>query len=130
MGKLHHLYENHDSYVHANFHDFDPSPSTTTPTDVELVSRPCALNLVQLVGFVFGNFAYITFFDGSVSNPPKLVINLGHNQTSGTTEHSSPRGKKVYPIPGAGIRFDESIWVRVENNNQWPIISTVTVVYR
>jgi len=128
MNSNHSLYENHDSYVHSKFHDYDNIVTNPTPVDVELVSGPCALNCVHLVGYVWNEYSYITFYDGSVSNPAKLTINLGFYK--GSTPHAPLSKKKVYPIPGAGIRFEESLWARVTKNNQIPVVSSVTVIYR
>ena len=127
------FYNNHDSYVKNVSHEFNPSPGGgVAPVTMELVPNGCSLNLVHLLSFIYNNYAIAHFYDGDPDdsgNTPKLTINVGYVLNSPSGSYAPTSSKKVYPIPGMGIRFEESVWIKFARNNGHETISSVSVFY-
>ena len=127
------LYNNHDSHVKNVFHDFEPAGGGgVAPVKMELVSRGCSLNLVHLLPFIHGNDAVAHFYDGDPDdsgNTPKLTINLGRQSNKHGGSFHASGAKRVYPIPGMGIRFEKSVWIKFARNNGYETVGSVSLSY-
>jgi len=110
------------TYVHSAYED------TISDTATEIVAGPCSLlGIIVTPTKDPDGDATVTFYNGN-GVTELLKTNLG-DATAGSTDSQS--GVLWSPLPGMGIRFDSSLWVKCSvNGDSSTRIAAVTVFYQ